>query len=118
MKNIFLLLTLSLFSFSVFAQSDLSGKWNTGEQHTIIKIEQHDGVSTGTIISSDNPNAKIGNVMVKELKQKKSSWKGKVYSQKRKEWYNAEFSPNGNTLNVVISVGFFSKTLEWTKIKV
>jgi uncharacterized protein (DUF2147 family) len=56
--------------------------------------------------------------MVKELKLTKGKWKGKVYSPQRKEWYDAEFVRKGNKLAVEVSVGFFSKTTEWTKKQV
>ncbi len=115
LRNIFLVLTISLFSINSFAQSDLSGEYIVGEKNTIVKIEQHNSIYSGKIISSDNPKAKIGNLMVKELKHTKSAWKGKIYSPKRMEWYDAEFILKENKLNVEISVGFFSKTVEWKK---
>lgn len=113
--NIFLVLIISLFSMNSYAQSDLSGEWIVGEQNTVVKIEQQNGIYSGKIISSDNPKVKIGNLMVKELKETKDKWKGKAYSPKRKEWYDAEFIQKGNKLNIEIKVGFFSKTVEWTK---
>ena len=92
MKNIFLILTFSLFSFSLFAQNDLSGNWNTGEKNTIIKIEQQNGVYIGKVVSSDNPEAKPGTLIMKDVKQKKETWTGKLYAAKRGEWYDAELS--------------------------
>ena len=116
MKNIFAIVIISLFSFTSFAQSGVSGNWVVGEQNTVIKIKKGDNSHSGKIVSSDNPEAKIGKLMVKDLKQdKKGNWKGKVYSPKRKEWYDAEFTRKGEILEVTISVGFFSKTIEWKK---
>ena len=118
MKNLgktLLVLTISLFSMSSFTQSELTGQWTIGEQNTVVNLEQHNRVYSGKIVSSDNPKVKIGTVLVKELKQTKGSWKGKVYSPKQKEWYDAEFTKKENKLNIEISVGFFSKTVEWTK---
>lgn len=117
MKNLFLLLTFSLFSFSAFAQNDLSGQWNTGDQNTIIKIEQQNGVYIGRVVSSDNPKAKSGTLIMKDVKAKKNSFAGKLYSAKRGEWYDAEISENSDKLKIKISVGFFSKTLEWVKVQ-
>ncbi len=53
--------------------------------------------------------------MVKEFKQTNSIWKGKLYSPKRQEWYDADFTAVGNKLMIEISVGFFSKSVEWIK---
>ncbi|SDB50743.1 hypothetical protein SAMN03097699_1789 [Flavobacteriaceae bacterium MAR_2010_188] len=117
LKNSFLLLAIGLLSLNSFAQSDVVGEWIVGEQNTIVKIEQHDDIYSGKTISSDNSNAEIGKLMVKELKKNKGEWKGKVYAPQRKEWYDAEFVTNGNTLDVKIKVGFFSKTIEWRKVK-
>ncbi|MFT6003091.1 MAG: hypothetical protein ACI8UQ_000214 [Bacteroidia bacterium] len=116
--NVFLLMAISLFSISSLAQSGVEGEWVVGEQNTVIKIEQQNGIYLGKIVSSDNPKAQIGKPMVKELKLTKGKWKGKVYSPQRKEWYDAEFVRKGNKLAVEVSVGFFSKTTEWTKKQV
>ncbi|MBT3302314.1 MAG: DUF2147 domain-containing protein [Bacteroidetes bacterium] len=115
LRNIFIMLTINLFTINSFAQSDLAGAWMVGGQNTIVKIEQQNDIYSGRIISSDNPKVKIGRLMVKDLKQTKGKWEGKVYSPKQKEWYDAEFTKKENKLNIEISVGFFSKTVEWTK---
>lgn len=114
-RNVFIVLMLCIISTSVYSQSNFSGNWIVGEQNTIVKIEQVNGVYIGKIISSDNPKAEIGKPMVKELKQTKGVWNGKIYSPKRKEWYDAEFIQKGNKLIMEISVGYFNKTVEWTK---
>ncbi len=111
----FVLLIICFVSINSFAQSDVSGEWIVGEKNTVVKIEHQEGVYTGEIISSDNPNAKIGKLMVKDLKENQGKWKGKVYSPKRKEWYDAEFEVKGNILEINISIGFFSKTVEWKR---
>lgn len=113
--NIFLVAILSLFSVAVFSQNEISGKWNTGDQNTIVEIGQQNGVYIGKIISSDNPKVKQGKVILKDVKPKKESWTGKIYAPRRGEWYDAEISTNGNKLKLEMSVGFFSKTIEWTK---
>lgn len=113
--NLVVLIAISLFSLNSFAQSDVLGEWIVGKQNTVIKIEQQAGVYYGKIISSDNSKVKIGKLMVKDLKEKKGKWKGNTYSPKRKEWYDAEFIPKENTLDIKIKVGFFSKTIEWVR---
>lgn len=115
LRNILLVLTISLLSINSFAQPGVVGEWIIGEQNTVVKIEQQNSIYSGKIISSDNPNVKTGILMVKDLKQTKGKWEGKVYSPKQKEWYDAEFTQKENKLNIEISVGFFSKTVEWIK---
>ena len=114
-RNVFTVLMLCIISTSVYSQSNFSGNWIVGEKNTVVKIEQINGVYIGKIISSDNPKAEIGKLMVKDLKQTNGKWKGKIYAPKRKEWYDANFSQKGNNLIIEITVGYFSKTIEWTK---
>ena len=78
LRNVFVLLIISLFSLNSFAQSEVSGDWVVGKKNTVVKIEQDNGIYIGKIVSSDNSNAEIGKLMVKELKQTKGTWKGKV----------------------------------------
>ena len=117
LKTIITVLMFSLLSISTYAQSntDVAGEYLLGKQNTVVKIEEQEGVYSGKIIASDNPSAKIGKLMVKDVKEKEGKWKGKVYAPKRKEWYDAEFIPKENTLDVKLKVGFFSKTMEWKK---
>lgn len=117
LKNVITGILMTIFSFTSYAQSpsDIEGEYIVGKQNTVVKIERQEGVYTGKIISSDNPNVKIGKLMVKDLKGKKGKWKGKIYAPKRNEWYDAEFKNKRNKLYVEVSVGFFSKTVEWIR---
>lgn len=112
-RNFFTILMLSIMSKSVFAQSDFSGKWYVGEKNTVVKLEKTNSVYTGKIIASDDPKAEIGKLIVKDLKETNGKWKGKLYAPKRKEWYDAEFKLKADKLIIKISVGHFSKTIEW-----
>ena len=114
MKHL-ILIAATLCSFSVFGQSNLTGTWDTGEDNTVIEITESAGKTTGKIKSSDNPKASIGKVMLKDLKKSSSSWKGKIYAAKRQKWYDAEITQEGEILEIIISVGFFSKTVVWKK---
>lgn len=113
-----ILIALSFFSYSLFGQANLTGTWDTGEDNTIIVITEIDGKPTGKIKSSDNPKATIGKVILKDVKKKGEIWEGKIYAAKRQEWYDAEITQKGDVLEIEISVGFFSKTLEWKKLKI
>jgi uncharacterized protein (DUF2147 family) len=114
-RNVVVIIALGLFSLNSFAQAAVAGAWVVGKQNTVVKIEQNNGIYSGTIISSDNPKAKIGKLMVKDLNEKNGKWKGKTYSPKRKEWYDAAFIPKKNALDIKIKVGFFSKTIAWIR---
>ena len=116
MRYLVLVTLFSIVSFPIFAQSDITGTWNTGEQNTHVKIEKENDVFIGKVISSDNPKAKTGSTLVKEVKLKKNKWVGQLYAPKRGEWYNAEFTKKGNILEIEVSVGFMSKLVEWTKV--
>lgn len=113
--NTAFIIAISLTSLTSFAQQDIIGKWSFGKKNNVIEIEQHNGIYSGKIITSDNPNAQIGKLIVKEVKQIEGKWEGKVYAPKREEWYDAEFTPKNNILEVKIKVGFFSKTIEWIR---
>ena len=114
MKHLILVLTV-LCSFSVFSQTNIIGTWNTGQNNAKIEIADSSNTIMGKIISSDNPEAKIGQVLLTDLKKEGTHWKGKIYSPKREQWYEAEFFPNENILKIEINIGFFSKTIEWKK---
>lgn len=117
MKNLFVILTISLFVSNLFAQSDLSGTWYTGAANTLVKIHTLEGEVFGEIVSSDNPKAKIGKKIIKDLKQEDSNWEGKLYAAKKKEWYDAEIELKDDYLEITISVGYFSKTSKWKKVE-
>ena len=106
---------LTFCSLSVFAQSELAGTWDTGDDNTLIEIAETEGQMTGIIKSSDNSKAQIGNVILKDLKKEDDHYSAKLYAAKRGKWYDAEISPKANLLEITISVGFISKTLEWKK---
>jgi uncharacterized protein (DUF2147 family) len=96
-------------------QSPLLGIWDTGQENTHVEIFDEEGMLTGKIISSDNDKVKIGLVMLKDLEEKDGYWEGKIYSLRRKDWFDAEIRPNGNKLDLEVSTGFFSKSIKWKK---
>jgi uncharacterized protein (DUF2147 family) len=116
MKNLILIIA-TFYSFSAFAQADFSGVWATGDDNTKIEISKEDEQITGKIKSSDNQKAKIGKVILKDLKEDGSQWRGRIYAARRGEWHDVKITPKKDVLELKISVGFFSKSLEWKKIK-
>lgn len=115
MKNI-ILFVFVLCSYAIYGQSNLVGTWDTGENNTKIEITAPEGAITGTIKSSDNPKATVGKIILKDVKKEGSHWEGKIYAAKKKQWYDAVLSEKEELLEIKISVGFFSKTLEWKKL--
>ena len=114
MKNLVLLIVMFFTTISMNAQS-LAGVWNTGEDYTKIEISEDNGVYNGKIHYSDNAKAKIGNLILKDVKFSNGKGEGKIYAAKKRKWYDAILEENGNKLNITIKVGFMSKTLTWEK---
>ncbi len=115
MRILFISILFSLSGLTLSAQNNFSGIWNTGNNDTMVKIEKLNDIFSGKIISSNNQNAKPGTLIMKDVALKKGKWKGKLYSPQRGEWYDAEIVPESNRLMITVSVGFFSKTIEWTR---
>ncbi|MDX2245158.1 MAG: hypothetical protein SF052_00165 [Bacteroidia bacterium] len=105
-----------LFSTLVMhAQVPLTGIWDMGQDNTKIEITENNGIYQGRIVSSDNTNAKIGNLILKEVKSVGGKWKGKLYSPKKKEWFDAVLEVKGGKLMVTVKSGWMSKVLTWSK---
>lgn len=103
-----------LFStLALNAQQSIAGIWNMGKDNTKIEITSENGVYGGTIFSSDNAKAKIGNQILKEVKAVGGEWKGKLYSPKKSKWYNAVLKKKGDQLQVTVKAGMMSRTIEW-----
>jgi hypothetical protein len=116
MKKFVLSMILFLFSTTLFAQNDLTGTWNTGKENTLVKIYEKEGLHFGEIVSSDNPKVKIGKQIIKNVELDGDEWEGELFAVKKQEWYDAEFKPEGENMEITIKVGFFSKTVEWKKV--
>jgi len=114
MKKLAILMFVLFSSISINAQS-IAGVWNTGDDNTKVEITEVDGVASGTILSSDNSEAKVGNQILKDLSLTKDGWKGKLYAAKKGEWYDATIVEKDNQLDITIQVGWMSKTINWTK---
>lgn len=114
MKKLSILIIALLAIISMNAQS-IVGVWNTGNDNTKIEITEDNGVYNGTILSSDNAKAKIGNPILKDVKLSNGKGEGKLYAAKRGEWYDAALEENGNQLAIKIKVGFMSKSIAWKK---
>jgi hypothetical protein len=116
MKNLILII-FTFCSFSVLGQASLNGVWATGEDNTKIEILEVDGQISGKIKSSNNEKAKIGKVILKDLNKKGGKCTGRIFAAKRGEWYDVKITPNKDVLEIKISVGLLSRSVEWKKVK-
>ncbi|MGB1218006.1 MAG: DUF2147 domain-containing protein [Saprospiraceae bacterium] len=114
MKYVMTIAFMIAMTFSLFAQTEIAGIWSTGQDNTKVEFQQNKkGLISGKILSSDNPKAKVGKTLVKDVEYKDGEWTGKMYAPKKQKWYDATFERQQDKLEVAVSVGFFSKTMEW-----
>lgn len=117
MKKLSILIFILFSAFSMNAQHSISGIWNTGKGNTKIEIKEVNGIFEGKIASSDNSNAKIGTLLLKEIESvsEEGEWIGKLYAAKKGKWITAVLTEKGNRLLITIKVGQMVKKLEWSK---
>ncbi|MEM6806899.1 MAG: hypothetical protein AAF696_36195 [Bacteroidota bacterium] len=115
MKKISVLFCILFTALSMHAQQSIAGIWNTGKENTKIEITEVNGLYQGKIISSDNSAAKIGTILLKDIKPLRKGYKGKLFAAKKGEWMDAVLKEKDNQLSITVSVGFMSKTIEWAK---
>lgn len=108
--------SLFILMFAPVQPDQIKGSWNTGEENTVISIDQEGEAWLGRIASSDNSNADINGVVLKDLNWNGEEWEGQIYAAKRKEWYDVEIVPGSEVLEVEVSVGIFSKSLAWKRM--
>ena len=118
MKNLISMFVLSILSVATYAQIDVAGIWNTGDQNTLVEIQEENGRYIGKVLSSDNPKMKEGTLILKDILLKKGTCEGKVYAPRRGEWYDTTLEKQNGTLKLEVSLGFFNKTIEWRAEKV
>ena len=109
-------LALLLASLNLEAQGELEGKWQTGEDNSVVEVTETGGVAVGKLVSSDNPNAVMGTEILRNLTEADGSWSGKIWAAKRKKLMDATITPSANTLQIKVSAGIASRTLNWTRV--
>jgi len=113
------LVFVSLFFVPLFFVSWAHGQemtantWLTGEQNTRVQTYQKDGKWYGKLVSSDNPKAPIGKDVLMGFVKVEGAWQGKVFALKRNEVLNGMITPHDHKLLIEVSVGFFSKVVQW-----
>lgn len=99
-----------LFSvISIQAQNTLNGVYHTGKENTKIEINE----SEGKVLTSDK--AKEGMLILRDIELVDGHWKAKLFSAKKKKWYDAVLKESEGILKVTVDAGIVSKTIEWTK---
>lgn len=115
MKFIFTCYTVFL-SLTIHAQESLTGIWHIGRDDTKIEITNKNGVHEGRIVASANANAKIGTLILKDVRSVNGNWKGEIYIHKIKKWLDADLKLAEDKLLVTVKSGWMSKTVEWKKV--
>jgi len=112
-----LLAGLLVFSADLAAQGALDGRWNTGEDNSIVEVFERDSEVFGKLVSSDNDKAKIGTEILRNFKEVDGVWTGKIYSAKRDKLMDATVAPSADVLNISVSAGMGSKKLTWKRVQ-
>jgi uncharacterized protein (DUF2147 family) len=142
MKKLLFILTALLVSISTYAQSDsdrIKGIWLNHLENAKVEIFERDGKFYGKIVWVDipegvdinmatdrnNPDPSLrsrkimGLEMISDLKYDDGTWEdGKLYSPEKGKTVDCELeiSDDNQTLYLTASKGWFSKTIEWTRV--
>ena len=112
------LITLCIFLsvMTLSAQSSITGIWDTGKENTKIQITEVEGVMNATIYSSDNSKLEIGAPFLKEVMKDGDEWKGKLYSFKKRKWFQVTITEREEELQAKVKAGAMKKKLKWTRV--
>jgi uncharacterized protein (DUF2147 family) len=142
MKKLLFILTALLVSISTYAQSDsdkIKGIWLNHLENAKVEIFERNGKFYGKIVWVDipegvdinmatdrnNPDPSLrsrkimGLEMISDLKYDDGTWEdGKLYSPEKGRTVDCELevSDDNKTLYLTASKGWFSKTIEWTRV--
>lgn len=111
--KLFALLLIMLISTP--HQEDITGKWKTPKENSIVEIKKNGAIWEGVVIKSDNEKA-IGQKVLQDLKKDGSAWKGKVYAIEKDKLLDVEIELDENVLELTVKSGWMSKTSEWQKV--
>lgn len=111
-----LCLLLLILSSDIAAQGELNGKWQTGEDNSVVEVTETNGVAVGKLVSSDNPKAVLGTEILRNVTQSGGQWKGKIWAAKRKKLMDATITPSADILQIKVSAGVVSKNVTWNRV--
>ncbi len=113
MKKLALILVSLFFVSWVHGQDMTENTWLTGDQNTRVQTYQKDGKWYGKLVSSDNPQMPIGRDVLMGFVKTQGVWQGKVYVVRRDKILNGTIEPYFDKLLIEVSVGFYSKHVQW-----
>jgi hypothetical protein len=99
----------------VFADPALEGPWDTGKDEVHIQIHEKEGALLGEVVSSGNEKLETGKILIKNIAKDGDRWKAEFYALKKKKWYPAVLTLDGDSLKVRIDAGIRKKTVEWQR---
>ena len=109
-------LLLTIISSDLAADGELNGKWQTGEDNSVVELTETNGVAVGKLVSSDNPKAVMGTEILRNVTQADGVWKGKIWAAKRKKLMDATITPSADALQIKVSAGLVSRNVTWTRV--
>lgn len=139
MKNLFLVVACVLLSSSLFAQGNVTGKWQTiddetGKMKSIVNIEIKDGKLYGTVIElepNSDPNKVctectdhrkgqkiIGMQIISGLEKDDDVWEGDdgIIDPENGKLYDVKVWEEDGKLQVRGYIGFIFRTQNWIRL--
>ncbi len=100
------------------AQQSILGRWNTGQENTVIEVKEVQGKIEGRIVASDHTKAPIGRLILKDVtKENGDIVKGSLYSLRKGKWFDATFSPKSKNMEVILTLGWVTRKFNWIKLR-
>lgn len=107
----FLLAILSSFN----SQPAITGTWLIPDENVHVEITCEGDACNGKIVKAAKQEV-IGKEVLQELKENKGKWEGKFYAIRKDKLVDVSLKPQGEKMDVEISMGFASKSFIWTRI--
>jgi len=114
MKTMMMYLFLILFS-STAKEPAIVGTWKMSEENIEVEIIQDGDVCTGVIVKAPKEGA-VGTEILRDLKEKKGKWEGKLYAIRKGRLVDVVIVPKEDELDLEVSAGFVSKSMSWKRV--
>ncbi len=115
-----LLVALAILSSPLVVAQDLAGLWKNKELPAWIEVRFDNGMGTGTVVRNDEYPDRVGRVLLKDLRPEAgetAAWHGQIYADRLKDYTDALVAlPEPDRMFIEVKVGFFSRTVEWTRV--